>query len=556
MKQLQPVQTKCIRDTFSKNYIIPEFQRPYSWDKEECIKLFDDIKDFFDANKSNDEQYYLGNLILYPQNKNHNEYCVIDGQQRLTTLMLLLAALYSISQENMALKNCLLIKDGLTDEYTNNLKIKSMVVEDDKKELEDVILNKNTTGKTKIKKNYNSLLDSIGELDSNDIGSFILTVLDRVVLLPIECDSLEDAMILFNTVNNRGLPLNDADIFKSHLFKNAKTDNDKKVLIKRWNELNEDDNIESLFRKLMHIKRSERQETGKEIALRKYFEENNNKLLEDWNGVLNDLEKIDAIDTDLPTSKLKNLWEILHCVPNEYSLYPIIVFWYKNAIIDEKENTFILSNEHQTSLEKLMLDTVKYSFASAIVYNSVNVVKDPIHKVCVEIYHDRDYLKIYKENYMEKTFPVFKDRINNFEYKRCRFGLIYILAFINKEQNQDNLNLAEKTKLEIEHILPRNGYNNYDGWTEEEYNDKLDTLGNLVLFEKKLNIKASNEFFNKKKKEYEKSNIQEAKDLCSFSDWTYDTWKKRNDEKEQEIISFFETFDIADLDNIKKVNND
>ena len=546
MKTLN-AKSQCIHEIFyNKQYIIPEFQRPYSWDKEQCIKLLEDIKNFFNESKGKSEKYYLGNVVLYKDKDNaEEEYFVIDGQQRLTTIMLLLNALFSKAQTFPVLEECIKRKDKLRPVFTNDLKIESRVIENDKKELEDIVFNKNYKGNSRIKQNYNLISEKLEEwmktLSSKDAESFIESVLYNTELLPMACDSLDDALILFNTVNNRGLPLNDADIFKSHLFKYAKTSEDKNVLVQRWNALNENEKIESLFRRLMHIKRAEEGEKGKEIALRTYFEKNNNKRLKDWEKVLDDLEKINAIDSDLPTSELKNLWNILHYVPNEYSLYPIIVFWYKNATINKEGDSFTLSDENIDKLSNLMKNTARYSFASAIVYNSVNPVKDPIHEVCVEIYHDGNYLDIYKQKYFEKTFPILEERIENCDYSRCKSGLLYLLAFLNKNQNQKELNKINK--LEIEHILPQRGFNNYNGWTKEQYDEKLNTLGNLVLLEEALNIKASNEFFNRKKKEYEKSYNQEAKDLCKLSDWTYEEWKERDTLKRRKLIRFFEYFD-------------
>ena len=106
-----------------------------------------------------------------------------------------------------------------------------------------------------------------------------------------------------------------------------------------------------------------------------------------------------------------------------------------------------------------------------------------------------------------------------------------------KQKQEDILNLS---KWEIEHILPqKGGYNNYNGWMEEQYQNKLNTLGNFVMLEKSLNIRASNEFFRKKKEEYRQSVIKEANDLLQFTDWTYQDWEKRHEEKEKLLKEYF-----------------
>ena len=113
-----------------------------------------------------------------------------------------------------------------------------------------------------------------------------------------------------------------------------------------------------------------------------------------------------------------------------------------------------------------------------------------------------------------------------------------MLAILNENQDQEALYNVDKKDLE--HILPqKGGYNNYNGWSEQEYKEKLNTLGNFVLFEKPKNIRASNDFFAKKKKEYETSDIQEVKDLLKLSDWTYRECEEREKQKENEILEFF-----------------
>lgn len=75
-------------------------------------------------------------------------------------------------------------------------------------------------------------------------------------------------------------------------------------------------------------------------------------------------------------------------------------------------------------------------------------------------------------------------------------------------------------KFQIEHILPK-VYHNYDGWTKEQYEENLNKLGNLTLLEKVRNIKAKNEFFEKKKEFYKDSEINDVKSsLCKLKKWT------------------------------------
>ena len=72
---------ETIREVFSKRYIIPDFQRPYSWDKETCEKLWDDITGFYGTGTTKDDKYFLGNIVINPSAKKTDaSWEVVDGQ--------------------------------------------------------------------------------------------------------------------------------------------------------------------------------------------------------------------------------------------------------------------------------------------------------------------------------------------------------------------------------------------------------------------------------------------------------------------------------------------
>jgi hypothetical protein len=341
-------------------------------------------------------------------------------------------------------------------------------------------------------------------------------------------------------LNNRGLSLGDADIFKAELFKPVMTDNQsKKDLIKRWNALNKNNKIDSLFRDYMHVLRAERDDIGREIGMRKYFTASKTGIdFNDWKSVLASLEKLNSENMDFDGNVsiyTMNMWSLLEYIPNEYCQYPVKVFWYKNAIL--KDGFSVLPKSKEKELQDLITRTVRYYYLYAVAYNAVNTVKDTTYKVCKAIAHEEDYLEEYKAKYNE-VFIDFERKILEYKYGRCRRGLILLLAVLNKEQDQQKI--YDLQKWDIEHILPqKGGYNNYNGWTEEQYDEKLSTLGNLVMLEKELNIKASNEFFKKKKNEYKKSVIQDAIDLINLNDWKYKDWELRNKEREDILLKFF-----------------
>ena len=99
------IDQKTIQDLFSDkkaDFLIPDYQRPYAWNEEECRTLWEDLFSFIfpdnDKDKFNDDEYFLGPIVTFKNHYRQSE--IIDGQQRLTTLMLLLRAFYD-KFENM-----------------------------------------------------------------------------------------------------------------------------------------------------------------------------------------------------------------------------------------------------------------------------------------------------------------------------------------------------------------------------------------------------------------------------------------------------------------------
>ena len=143
------VDQKTVKELFidkKSDFLIPDYQRPYAWSEEECLTLWEDIFDFafpeYDPEKFNSEnEYYLGPIVTYKNKENKLE--IIDGQQRLTTIMLLLRAFYTKfgnmqDEKSRSTRDIIAQCIWKTDEFgkprTDQLKIDSEVATDDDKE--------------------------------------------------------------------------------------------------------------------------------------------------------------------------------------------------------------------------------------------------------------------------------------------------------------------------------------------------------------------------------------------------------------------------------------
>ena len=251
------IDQQTIKELFSNkksDFLIPDYQRPYAWGEAECQTLWDDIFAFcFPDNdytqfKSEEDEYFLGPIVTF---KNQNSKLeIIDGQQRLTTLMLMLRAFFS-KFGSMKDPNSISTRDDIakciwkTDEFgnpdKNKLKIDSEVSTDDDKEEFLSILKTGVTvpdQKSRYAQAFNFFREKINEFLSeypNYFAYLPTRILNNCILLPIEAESQDTALRIFSTLNDRGKPLADTDIFKAQFYKYYSDKGEKTLFIQRWN---------------------------------------------------------------------------------------------------------------------------------------------------------------------------------------------------------------------------------------------------------------------------------------------------------------------------------
>ncbi|MGR3984963.1 MAG: DUF262 domain-containing HNH endonuclease family protein [Gammaproteobacteria bacterium] len=512
-------------------FVIPEYQRPYSWGEEECDKLWDDISSFY-IEKEESEQYFLGSMVVHPLVEDGKSvgraWCVIDGQQRLTTLMILIKILFGRASTMNFLERCLYQVDADSEELqTDKLRLVSHVQassgRNDRHDLLCVMGKEQSfTKKSPFEANYDYLQKEVSkwfaDKNSGQIDAFIRTLRDRVVLLPLVCSEEDDALELFQIINDRGMHLGDADIFKAKMYSAIKPENDKKSFIKRWGHLDDHD---SLFRAFMHISRADADNSNKEIALRKYVSEthlNNAQLEQNWKSILRCLEVCSWVARDgsicsdvAMQADAAIYWKILDCYPNVYCQYPLYVFVHKHAV--GESGGFSIPCNAQQEYIALLKDTVRYFYIKGVVYNSVNAVKDTAYKACAAIANGRDYAGVYQKDIdQHRDMNEFDRKLTEDDHGRCRTGLILINSLPDGQQDRIAYAKVLLGGYHIEHILPRR-WAHYDAWNEESHALVIDKIGNLIPLEWRLNIQASNEFFLRKQEKYAGSGVREVLEL-------------------------------------------
>lgn len=239
-----------LKDTLKKGlyHQIPIYQRPYQWIEENCEKLLDDL--FEDYEKDGKSDYFCGSLVLVKSDPNSKTetYDVVDGQQRLSTFILLakvLATLYNNEVLNNKTSRDFLEKSlGDTDgEKRKRLTFNTIGLnaKDDfvyaLEHFNDSQASKNKNNKNNYLKNAVCLKNYLKEKEIKDINAFIKWLYFKVVFIRTTCSNISMALRIFSVLNARGLPLHAIDIFKVELLKKLAKEKDQEEFVSRWNAL-------------------------------------------------------------------------------------------------------------------------------------------------------------------------------------------------------------------------------------------------------------------------------------------------------------------------------
>lgn len=256
-----PTVANILSTDMLKIYDIPRYQREYTWNQRDWANLYDDIT-------QNDAGYFLGSFIVVNGTVNSKmdtiHYEVIDGQQRLTTLSLLLAALYtrimehkdSIDDDMMLddirpLRNRLILKSDksmtrvIPQVQNHNLEDYRWILKEHIG-LDAVIQKPKFLGLRKMSKAFNYFYDRLGEdVEGRDGIECVRCLLDicrlvcSAVVVQITVDSHADAYTLFASLNNRGVPLSAVDLIKNMLLGKVAGVDDGQLnyYFERWQEV-------------------------------------------------------------------------------------------------------------------------------------------------------------------------------------------------------------------------------------------------------------------------------------------------------------------------------
>ncbi|EMR56361.1 hypothetical protein A607_0157 [Helicobacter pylori UMB_G1] len=559
-----------LKDTLKKGlyHQIPIYQRPYQWTEENCEKLLDDL--FFSYEYYKESDYFCGSLVLVKSDPNSKTetYDIVDGQQRLSTFILLakvLADLYNgLDPEYLEY-----LQESWKDRYTERKRLSFNTIgsnaEDDfayaLEHFNDSQASKNKNNKNNYLKNAICLKDYLMKKEIKNINSFIEWLYSNVKFITITCPDTDKALRIFNVLNARGLPLNATDIFKGELLKELAKEEDQKKLVSRWNALNQkcsdnDLTMETLFSWYLTYLNTVTSKEKMEKELVTWFNILNKPPLEYLKGVEDfynaycEILEMQDRHAHLLSYKDDDHLRVILCASllHRYSDQDIealkellVKFYYQDWVAGQTKST-----RSQTCCNIIIALKEKKS----VRYIASIVVKKYLD--------DKNITQRFKENLQDsnlytKFYFAGKSVKKNSWLKPI---LILVEYFVSDDPCPKRIQMDKN--LHVEHILPQNPDPSSQwvkDFSEEERGLYTHSLANLTLLGGKKNTKALSQVLNQDFKE--KKEIYMGKtialdnkktfkvmtcykmtiDVAQYTEWTPKSLEKRKEELIQKIES-------------------
>ncbi len=546
-------------------YQIPIYQRPYQWTEENCEKLLDDL--FFNYEYDRESDYFCGSLVLVKSDPNSKTetYDIVDGQQRLSTFILLAKVLADLYNDCLSdSKNLERLQEGWKDRHTERKRLSFNTIgsnaEDDFQDalehFNDSQASKNKNNKNNYLKNAVCLKDYLREKEIENINKFIEWLYSNVKFITIICPNIDKALRIFNVLNARGLPLNATDIFKGELLKELAKEEDQKKLVSRWNALSQkcsdnDLTMEILFSWYLEYLEPKTSKEKMEKRLVTWFKNLNKTPLEYLKGVEDfynaycEVLEMQDRHAHLLSYKDDDYLHVILCASllHRYSDQDIealkellVKFYYQDWVAGQTKST-----------------------RSQTCCNIINALKEKksvryIASIVVKKYlDDKNITQRFKENIQDSNLytKFYFDGKSAKKNSWLKPVLILVEYFMSDDPKPKRI---QKDDYHIEHILPQQPGSSSQwvkDFSEEKRGLYTHSLANLTLLGGTKNTQASNLDFKDKQKIYMGEEIKLNKkkpskvmtcykmtiDVAQYTEWTPKSLEKRKEELIKRIES-------------------
>nr|WP_304220278.1 DUF262 domain-containing HNH endonuclease family protein [Fredinandcohnia onubensis] len=518
-------------------YRIPLYQRTYNWGKDQWNDLWEDL-----IRLDGDETHFLGSVITISseRKKGFSYFEIVDGQQRITTILILLTAIRDLAEEfdrdRAAYINNYFLKSSTIDEQEAKL----ILGRKDDKVFKRLVEKKVTKDEAKTEKIIQAYFFFQEKLQDKSVQwqKIYTRLLESFDLVLMVTGSYYDAFRLFETLNNRGLSLSSVDLIKNYLLSKIATNEPMlEECIEIWDRIIENiEEIESVRHDKVRFFRHYLFSIEYGIAPIPKLYSRYQKLIDNTEDILNLVEDI-CLKSELYVKLYngilgrKEVDERLSTLVRieATTCYPLLI---KCLSMDLKNEEFV------KILKAIEVFTLRRSICSI----STRDIDRIYNHLAMESFDKENPIK-YIIEYLKKRTPSdteFYLSFQNRDFTRSS-QTKYILEKIENAltNNTKEKMINSRADVHIEHIMPRElvrkkSKGNGDSWEKDlgsrvsEHQLFVNRIGNLTLLGSELNIGASNNPFMEKKQKYAQSNILLTNEISKKKKWNFEEIENRS----------------------------
>jgi uncharacterized protein with ParB-like and HNH nuclease domain len=542
--------------TGSEQLVVPDYQRDYSWKKRQWDDLWDDLRALTDER----ETHFLGSIVVIEYKEGGlKKKELVDGQQRVSTITLLLCAIRDKFQEAgeeyddipRLINNFLWIESNVSGEKHQKVKLNTYHNTDFKRILEG---NPDTVGDSQVKEAYDHFASKVEGCRNDTVEKIRRELIQSVSVVEIECGSQMSAFRLFESLNDKGLDLGAVDLMKNRIFMEANENSslDESRIKDLWesimNKLRPE--LDENYRFFSHYYMSSSKPETNDAVSKRMLHDYTDELIEgelkkvgmDLEDLLEDMHDVSdlyidivncEVDAGFEKGKLQELNRELEAVQIKNNRIRTLLL----KIIDKYDEI----GDVMEALHILEILNTRNKISG----RDSNVSRDRFWSRASSMIDDKENPNKYLRRLAKERAPndtVLKERMVSREFKKNEFTK-YILDSIEEgyymKSGGRGKTISDRSMVDIEHIAPSKAFSakKYSSWQryldceESEFEEYKKRIGNLTLLENSPNRRAGDQPYKEKKKMYETETDFKMTEAVAeeYDEWGIDQIQERSD---------------------------
>ena len=542
-------ESRQIREIFpiTSHFIIPIYQRRYSWKKAQCERLFDDIEDACREGRS----HFIGCIITVSEG-GMGEYLVIDGQQRISTISLLLKAAYDLLKKGEIVTDDSRLADIIQDDFlmvrrgrSEKERIRLNLLNEDKDDYFQLFEDDRTLSEDSvIHANYNYFVSRL-RTTVLDIEKLYDTI-QSLQIVSITLENGDNPQLIFESLNSTGLALTEGDKIRNFILMGLTSSEQVKYYNDYWSRIEKncgDEDTSGFVRDYLSLK-TQKIPNIKAVYqdFRAYWTDCGKtpvEILEDLRSYSHSYRKLIEADTGIRRSDA--------AITGLAHLETTVIKPFAMEVIHLADGGFISLAEAGQSFS-IIEDYIFRRLICALPTNALNKIfatlANDIRKLdgTYEDYSDKlSYILLKKQG--SGKFPSDEEFVSDFKNRNLYGSTVsrviwYIFSCLENEgtlETRDVWNHLEKGEYSVEHIMPQTLSEKWiedlgENW-ENIHEEWLNRLGNLTVIAAPYNSMFSNNPFNRKRDMdhgFKDSGLRINQFIASKVKWTVDELSERS----------------------------